>query len=251
MAHHNHTIHAQSLLLRLPRELRDLIIRFTLDELDQIRLDFDRTHNVREHNITPPLYSLPPICAVSQQLYHEATPYFMSKVSPISFNLATTCWLRSWLATFPAGTGYHCIRHISFRNFNSSEQLHGYELIALCPNLRHLNIMFNVEYVSPSATPLTITPEVSAIESLDDLIHTYQLKKIFDVPKLQIFEFGFHHWKLPVSSERTTRVTEWFQAGFRGRGKHVDIVCSQLTERNITYDDVDDIHIRWYLLDNF
>jgi hypothetical protein len=238
-------------LLRLPRELRDEIIRYIFDDYNQERLQFDQHHNVLERVVTPPIRALPPICSVSQQLYLETTPYFLTRVTPIARNLATACWIRKWLATFPSEVGYRSIQQLAFRNFHGPEQIKGYELIALCPNLRYLNIMFGDEYSDPGTVPSlaisSLSSHVNAYESLDNIIIIHQLHRLLEIPNLEVLEFGFHDWELGVSSHRARQVKEWFKAKFQARGKYLLVVCKQMQwSGRQTTDDVDEVALRWY-----
>jgi hypothetical protein len=234
----------RSPLLSLPRELRDEVVRYVLDECTQDRLNFKRRHNVLERNITAPLKALPPICATSRQLYNEATPYFLSCVTPISHDIATTCWLRRWLATFPAGLGYGSIHELSFRNFHGPEQIKGYELIALCPNLRYLQLMLGDEFSDPGTVPSlaikSLSSSVNAYESLDNIILIHQLRKLTDIPKLELLEFGFHDWEQPISCDRARQVKEWLKVKFRAKGRDVHVVCKQMRWNGMYTTDNDD-----------
>jgi hypothetical protein len=238
-------------LLRLPRELRDEIIKYIFNNFDQERLHFGRYHNVQERTVTPPINALPPICSTSQQLYDETTPYFISRVTPQSSSVATTCWLRRWLTTIPLELGYRSIHHLAFRNFHGPEQIKGFELIALCPNLRHLNIMLGDEYSDPGTIPSlaisSLSSSVNAYESLDNIISMHQLHKLIVIPKLELLEFGFHDWEQPVSCDRARQVKEWLKVKFQARGREVIVVCKQMQwGGNVSFDDVDEIADRWY-----
>ncbi|KAF2027696.1 hypothetical protein EK21DRAFT_102393 [Setomelanomma holmii] len=223
---------AQSRLMSLPRELRDMILDYVLDDYAQERINFNRRHNVQEQIITTPLRALPSICATSQQLYAEAMPLFLCRVTPVSHNVATTIWLRRWLATFPLGLGYDCIQELSFRNFHGPEQIKGYELITLCPNLRYLSIMFGDEYSNPGTVPsMAIKPlssSANVYENLDNIILMHQLRKLTEVTNLELLEFGFHDWDQPISFDRARQVKEWLRVKFRAKGKDVPIVCKQM-----------------------
>jgi|TARA_R110002003_G_scaffold232_12_gene16819 hypothetical protein len=235
----------RSPLLSLPRELRDEVVRYVLDECTRDRLNFKRRHNILERTITAPLKALPPICATSRQLYNEATPCFLSYVTPISHDIATTCWLRRWLATFPAGLGYGSIQELSFRNFHGPEQIKGYELIALCPNLRYLQLMLGDEFSDPVTVPSlaikSLSSSVNAYESLDNIILIHQLRKLTDIPKLELLEFGFHDWEQPISCDRARQVKEWLKVKFRAKGRDVHVVCKQMRWNGMyTTEDDDD-----------
>jgi hypothetical protein len=239
-------------LLRLPRELRDEIIRYTFDGYDQERLHVSRHHFVLEQVVTPPIGALPPISTVSQQLYLQATPYFLTLVTPISTNYATTCWIRKWLATFPSDLGYRSIQQLAFRNFHGPGQARGYELIALCPRLRHLSIMFGDEH-SDSGTILSLSirshsSSVNANESLDNIILIHQIHRILEIPNLELLEFGFHDWEHQISYGRAAQIKEWLQVKFRAKGKDVYVVCKQMQwHGRYSLEDVDEIAERWYL----
>jgi hypothetical protein len=222
----------QSRLLLLPRELRDEIVKYIFADFNEEWLNFERQHNILERNVTPPVRSLPPICSASQQLYAETTPYFLSLVTPVSRNVATTCWLRKWLATLPSGLGYRSVRQLAFRNFHGPEQIKGFELIALCPNLRHLNLMLGDEWSDPGTVPSlaisSLSSSVNAYETLENIILIHQLHRLVDLPKLQVLEFGFHDWESSVSSDRARQVKEWLRVKFHAKGKDVNIVCKQM-----------------------
>ena len=220
-------------LLHLPRELRDQIFDYLFDNEQLRRIDFDRKHNVQEARVTRPLESLHPICRVSQQLYIEATPSYLTRVAPISFNVATTCWLRKWFATIPpSGLGYRSIRQLAFRNFHGPEQVKGYELMAMCPNLQFLNIMLGDEYSEagdvPSLGISSLSSLANAYDSLDNIILMHQLHRLLDIPKLKILEFGFHDWAQPVSSVRARQVKEWLKSKLQAKGRDVYVVCKQM-----------------------
>ncbi|KAF1919950.1 hypothetical protein BDU57DRAFT_585973 [Ampelomyces quisqualis] len=219
-------------LLRIPRELRDEIVKHVFEDFDQQRLLIDKYHNVLEQNITPPFRALPPICATSLQLYFETTPYFLRKIKLLSFNLATTCWLRKWLATFPRNLGYLSIHHLAFRNFHGPEQIKGYELLALCSNIRTLNIMFGDEFSDPGIVPSlaisSLSSAINAYESFDNVLLIHQLYRIVELPNLEVLEYGFHDWDEPVSGARERQITEWFGIKFRGKGRDVSVVCKQM-----------------------
>jgi hypothetical protein len=241
----------QSTLLHLPRELRDEIIRYVFDDFNQERLNINRHHNVQERVVTPPIRSLPPICSASQQLYVETTPYFLSRVTPVSFNVATTCWLRKWLATLPFELGYRSIHQLAFRNFHGPEQIKGYELIALCPNLRHLNLMLGDEFSDPGTVPSlaisSLSSSVNAYESLDNILLIHQLHRLVNLPRLELLEFGFHDWEQPVSGDRARQVKEWLKVKFQAHGKNVHVVCKQMQwSSNYSADEVDEISLQWY-----
>jgi hypothetical protein len=238
-------------LLRLPRELRDEIVKYVFDMFGQERLHFSQHHDVLERTVTPPNSALPPICSASQQLYIETTPYFISRVTPLSSSVATTCWIRKWLATFPLRLGYRSIQHLAFRNFHGPEQIKGFELIALCPNLRNLNIMLGDEYSDPGTIPSlaisSLSSSVNAYESLDNIILMHQLHKLIDVPKLELLEFGFHDWEQPISCDRARQVKEWLKVKFKAKGRDVNVVCKQMQwGGDCSFDDMDEISLRWY-----
>jgi hypothetical protein len=238
----------QSPLLRLPRELRDAIFRYTFDEFDLERLDINLNHDVEERKVTPPIESLPPICVVSKQLYDETTPYFLTRIMPISLNVATSCWLRKWLATFELG--YRSIHQLSFRNFHGPEQIKGYELIVLCPNLRYLFVMIGNEHSDPGTVPSlaisSLSSSANAYESLDNIVLMHKLSQLVETPELQVLEFGFHDWE-PMSHDRARQVKEWLSVKFRAKGKDVSIVCKQM-QSGSSYEasGVDEISERWY-----
>jgi hypothetical protein len=238
-------------LLRLPRELRDEIFKYVFDFFDQERLQFSRHHDVTEQIVTPPICALPPICCVSQQLYIETTPYLISRVTPLSSSVATTCWLRKWLATLPNELGYRSIQHLAFRNFHRPEQIKGFELIALCTNLRHLNVMLGDEYSDPGTIPSlaisSLSSSVNAYESLDNIILMHQLHKLIDIPRLELLEFGFHDWEQPVSCDRARQVKEWLTVKFQNKGKDVNVVCKQMQwGGDCSINDMDEISLCWY-----
>jgi hypothetical protein len=242
---------ATSRLLRLPRELRDHVIRYVFDDFDQERLDFNRHHNVHEPNVTRPIKSLPPICVVSQQLYDEVTPCFLTRITPISFNVATSCWLRKWLPTLSSGLGFRSIHQLAFRNFHGPEQHKGFELIAHCPNLRHLSVMLGDEYADagtvPSLAISSLSSSVNAYESLDNIIMMHQLHKLAEISSLQVLEFGFHDWEQPMSHDRARQVKEWLSVKFVAKGMDVNIVCKQMQWGGISAaPDVDEVLMRWY-----
>ncbi|KAF2828953.1 hypothetical protein CC86DRAFT_368104 [Ophiobolus disseminans] len=241
----------QSRLLRLPRELRDEIIRHVFDSFSLERLDFNRHHDVQERIVTTPIKSLPPICIASQQLYDETTPYFLTRIMPISFNVSTTCWIRRWLATFPSGSGYRSICNMSFRNFHGPEQIKGYELVSMLPNLKYLFVMLGDEYSDPGTVPSlaisSLSSSVNAYENLDNIILMHQLHKLTDLPSLEVLEFGFHDWEQPMSHDRARQVKEWLDVKFRARGKEVSIVCKQMQWGGMySANDVDEIAMQWY-----
>jgi hypothetical protein len=237
-------------LLRLPRELRDEIIKYTFDDYNQEPLHFSQRHPVLERVVTPPIGALPPICIVSQQLYLEATPYFLILVTPISFNHATTCWIRKWLATFPSELGYRSIQQLAFRNFHGPEQARGYELIALCPKLRSLSIMFGSKRYDLEITPLTSisshSSPANACESPLSIRLNHQIHKILAIPNLELFEFGFHDWEHPVNSARARHIKKWLQDRFQSKGKNVYVVCKQMQWPGRHCIEVDEIAQRWY-----
>lgn len=140
--------------------------------------------------------------------------------------------MRKWLATFPCNSGFRAIRQLAFRNFHGPEQIKGYELIALCPNLRSLNIMFGDEFADPGMVPSlsikSLSISVNAYESLDNIILIHQLHKLLQIPKLKRLDFGFHDWKHPMSNERARQVKAWLGVKFQGDGKKVHIVCKQM-----------------------
>jgi hypothetical protein len=184
---------------------------------------------VEERKVTPPIESLPPICVVSKQLYDETTPYFLTRIMPISLNVATSCWLRKWLATFELG--YRSIHQLSFRNFHGPEQIKGYELIVLCPNLRYLFVMIGNEHSDPGTVPSlaisSLSSSANAYESLDNIVLMHKLSQLVETPELQVLEFGFHDWE-PMSHDRARQVKEWLSVKFRAKGKDVSIVCSRV-----------------------
>jgi hypothetical protein len=244
-------MNTSSPLLCLPRELRDDIIKYVFDAFDQERLRFSKHHNVSERIITPPLRSLPPICAVSRQLYAEATPYFLTRITLVSSNVATSCWLRRWLASFPTNLGYRSIRHLFFRNFHGPEQIRGYDLIALCPNLRSLNIMFGDEYSDPGTVPSLATTSLSSVvnayECFDNILLMHQLHRLIEIPNLETLEFGFHNWEQPFSSNRARQVKEWLTVKFQAKGKSTHIICKQMQWGSThSADNVDEVFSRWY-----
>jgi hypothetical protein len=225
----------QCRLLRLPRELRDEIIKYVFEDPNQDWLNFKRRKSISSHSITPPTRSLPGICSASKQLHAEATPYFLSLVTPVSLNVATTCWLRAWLATLPSDLGYRSIRALAFRNFHGPEQMKGYELIALCPNLRRLNIMLGDEWSDPGTVPSlainALSSSVNAYETLENIIAMQQLHKLLEIPALEELEFGFHDWEVAVSEDRARQVKEWLRMKWSARGKEVNVVCRQMLWR--------------------
>ena len=243
----------RSRLLLLPRELRNEITKYVFSAFYLERLDFSRHHNVQERIVTPPIKSLPPICVACHQLYDETTPYFLTRIMPISFNVNTTCWLRRWLATFPSGSGYRSIHSLSFRNFHGPEQIKGYELIALLPNLKHLFVMLGDEYSDPGTVPSlaisSLSSSANAYESLDNIILMHQLHRLVDIPNLKVLEFGFHDWEQPMSHDRARQVKEWLNVKFRAKGKEVYIVCKQMQwGGDYSAADGDEILMRWYSL---
>ncbi|KAF2129320.1 hypothetical protein P153DRAFT_366731 [Dothidotthia symphoricarpi CBS 119687] len=232
----------QPLLFRLPRELRDEIYQYTLDDdLKQQRLDFQQRHDVRERAITPPIRALPPICGVSKQVYYEATPFFLSQITPLSLTVETTCWLRKWLATFPSETGYRAIRQLAFRSFHGPEQIKGFELIALCPNLRSLDVMFGDEYSDPGTVPSlaieSLSSAANAYDTLENIVVMHQLHRYIEIPKLERMDFGFHDWQGDVSCERARQVMEWLRVKFHAKGRDVHIECQQMRQEMSDSDD--------------
>jgi hypothetical protein len=241
----------QSAMLRLPRELRDEIYHYVFDDLNLERVDFHRRHNILQRDVTRPSRALHPLCNTSQQLYIEATPVLFSRVTPISHNVATTCWLRNWLATFPAETGYRAIKQFAFRNFHGPEQIKGYDFVALCPNLRYLSVMLGDEYSSPGNIPslaiTSLSTSANAYDSLDNIILMHQLHKLVEIPRLEVLEFGFHDWEQPISCDRARQVKEWLGVKFRARGRDVNVVCKQMQWGALhPDDDLDDLSARWY-----
>lgn len=217
---------------RLPRELRDKVYHYIFDALLWKWLDFQQHHNVCEREITPPIHALPPICKASKQTYYEATPFFLKQVTPFSLNVETTCWLRKWLATFPSDTGYRAVRQIAFRNFHGPEQIKGFELLALCSNLRHLDVMLGDEYSDPGTVPSlaikSLSSAVNAYESLDNIILMHQLYRFVELPRLQRLYFGFHDWQGEMSYDRARQVMEWLRVKFRAKGNKVYLDCRQM-----------------------
>lgn len=241
----------QAAILRLPRELRDEIYHYVFEDINLERVDFHRRHNTQEREVTRPSWALHPLCNVSQQLYVEATPRLLSRVTPISHNVATNCWLHKWLTTFPAGTGYSAVKQLAFRNFHGPEQIKGYDLIALCPNLRSLSVMLGDEYSSPGSVPsfaiTSLSTSANAYDSLDNIILMHQLHKLVDIPKLNVLEFGFHDWEQPASCDRARQVKEWLKVKFQVRGRDVNVVCKQMQwGASHPDDDLDDLSARWY-----
>jgi hypothetical protein len=238
-------------LLRLPRELRDEIYKYTFEVYNQERLCLSPHHHVQERAVTPPIRALPPICSVSHQLYIESTPHFLVRVAPSSPNVATTCWMRKWLATFPSELGYRSIQQLAFRNFHGPEQIKGYELIALCPKLRYLDIMLGDEFSNPGTIPSlaisSLSSSVNAYESLDNIIVIHQLHRLVEIPNLELLEFGFHDWEERISSDRARQIKEWLKVKFQAKGKDVHVVCKQMQWRGRhAADDVDEIALQWY-----
>lgn len=223
---------SNSLLLRLPRELRDHIIAYVFEDFNLERVDFSRRHTALGRKRTPPLSDLPPICKTTLQLYYEATPGYLTRVTPILYNIEMTCWLRTWLATFPSASGYAAIRQVAFRNFHGPEQIKGYELIALCPNLLHLDIMLGDEFADPGTVPSlaisSLSSSVNAYESLDNIILMHQLHRLLKIPRLERLDFGFHDWETPLSNHRARQVMEWLRVKFRAQGREVHIHCRQM-----------------------
>ncbi|KAH7069085.1 hypothetical protein BKA63DRAFT_100932 [Paraphoma chrysanthemicola] len=231
-------------LLSLPRELRDEIFRYVLDDYTEARLNFKRRHNVAERNINVPIKALPAICGTSRQLYYETTPYLLNRVVLVSHDVATTCWLRRWLATFPDGLGYRAVRELSFRNFHGPEQNKGYELMALCPNLRYLHLMLGDEFADPGTIPSlaikSLSRSANVYETLDNIILMHQLLRLTDIPRLELLEFGFHDWEQPISFDRARQVKEWLKVKFEAKGKDVHVVCKQMRWNGmVSTDDYD------------
>lgn len=241
----------QSRLLRLPRELRDIIVVYIFDSFDLERLDFARHHPVQEHNITTPTRSLPPICVASRQLHDETLPYFLSRITPISHSLDTTIWMRRWLETLSPHLGFNAIYHLSFRNFHGAEQNKGYELIAQLPSLTHLIIMLGDPNSAPSTFPSLAISQLSssanAYESLDNIIIMHRLHRLFEIPSLKVLEFGFHDWEQMISHDRARQVKEWLNIKFRAQGKDVNIVCKQMQWNGVDGNDHgDEVLQKWY-----
>jgi hypothetical protein len=225
------TMSALPPLLRLPRELRDEIYAYVFDDFPHQRLRINKYHNVHERIITPPLKALPPICATSLQLYFETTPYFLLHITLLAFNLQTTCWLRRWFATFPNSAGYISIQRLAFRNFHGPEQIKGYELLSLCPNIRSLNIMFGDEFSDPGMVPSlaisSLSSAINAYESFDNVLLMRQFHRIIELPKLEVFEFGFHDWEEPVSWPKERQIEEWLGMKCREKGRDIRVVCKR------------------------
>ncbi|KAF1846508.1 uncharacterized protein K460DRAFT_417572 [Cucurbitaria berberidis CBS 394.84] len=224
---------SKSPLLRLPRELRDKIIANVFnDSRPQTTVDFKRYSVADGKEITPPYLSLPALCKTSQQLYYEATPDFLSRITPALYNIETICWFQNWLASFPSNSGFRAIRQLAFRNFHGPEQIKGYELIALCTNLRSLNIKFGDEYASPGTIPslaiTSLSSSVNAYENLDNIIYIHQLYRLLDISRLERLEFGFHDWEQPISVDRAREVMEWLRDKFQAIGRTVYIECKQM-----------------------
>ncbi|KAH7398534.1 hypothetical protein BKA66DRAFT_437583 [Pyrenochaeta sp. MPI-SDFR-AT-0127] len=240
---------SQSPLLRLPRELRDQIIEYVFEEIKQDRLTFDCPDTSHHQATNARLENLPGICRASGQLYYEVTPYFLSRITPALYDIETTCWLRKWLATLPSGSGFRAIRELAFRNFHGPEQIKGYELISLCPNLCQLNIMFGDEYSDPGIVPSlairSLSSAYNAYESLDNIVLMHQLHKLVDIPKLERLYFGFHDWEQPVSMDRARQVTEWLGVKFRAQGRIVRIECQQILYGNPGDDYFDNMPLRF------
>ncbi|CAO2654973.1 Nn.00g117060.m01.CDS01 [Neocucurbitaria sp. VM-36] len=243
---------SQPPVFRLPRELRDQIIAYVFDDFEEPRVEFN--HVAGEQEMAPPYNELPALCKASKQLYYEATLSFLSRITPVLCNIGTICWLRKWLVTFPSDSGFRAIRQLAFRNFDGPEQIKGYELIALCPNIRTLDIMFGDEYADPGTIPLldimfgdadpgtipssaidSLISSVNAYESLDNIISMHQLYRLVQVPHLERLHFGFHDWEQPISIDRARQVMEWLRIEFQAKGKTVHIECwTPFTFINIT-----------------
>lgn len=220
-----------SKFLCLPRELRDEIFDFALDDGKQERTGFTREHDTTEQ-IRPPLGDLPPLCSVSQQFYLEATPRYLNRATLSSSDATNTSWLIKWLAAFPGESGYRAVQHVAFRNFHDLEQLLGYQLLSSCYNIRSLNIMFGDEFSNTgmlsSLSMMGYSGAMNAYESIDNFMLKYQLHRLLELPKLETLDFGFHDWVQPVSTERARYMKDWLTEEFRARGRYVKIECRQM-----------------------
>lgn len=222
----------------LPRELRDHIIRYTLDDFhedpENVPVDMSWEASLAR-DLSPWSECLPPICKVSYQLYFEATTIYLSMITPLLRDFQTTAWLTRSLAAFPADSGYSSIRRLAFRNFHGIGQTKGYELIALCPNLQKLSVMFGDEFDRPvwSPTPFQDAIEkpngsIDAHQNLANTILMYEMHHILRVPRLKKFEFAYHSWDYIITSKSAEEMISWFSQQFLAVAMSVEIACAQL-----------------------
>ncbi|KAJ4368386.1 hypothetical protein N0V83_006743 [Neocucurbitaria cava] len=235
-------------LFRLPRELRDQILAYVFDDLEEPRVQF-KHHVARAQQMTPPYKDLPALSRASKQLYYEATLLFLTHITPVLSDIETICWMREWLSAFSSDSAFRSIRQLAFRNFHGPDQIRGYELIAMCPNIRFLDIMFGDEYAHPGTVPTlaikSLSSSVNAYESLDNIIAMHQLYRLVDIPKLKGLHFGFHDWDSKVSNDRARQVMAWLRAKFQAQKRHVQIECKQMWY-NFDDEDEHDACCTWF-----
>ena len=219
-------------LLRLPREIRDQIVGYVFEDVEpHEKIEFKLADTQDLKRVDPTWDHLPHICHASMQLYHETTPAFLSHVTPVLQDVETICWMRKWLKSFAYNAGFRAIKQLSFRNFYGPEQIKGHELIALCPNLRHIDITFGDEFsnhVPGNSWDWKREASHNPLESLDEMIRSYQLNDLLAIPKLERFSFEFFQWDVLVSPVRARQLIEWLQIGFAAKGKMVQIECDEL-----------------------
>ncbi|OAL51867.1 hypothetical protein IQ07DRAFT_586217 [Pyrenochaeta sp. DS3sAY3a] len=186
-------------------------------------------------DLSPWSECLPPICKVSSQLYFEATSIYLNMITPVLRDFQTMAWLTRSLAAFPAGTGYKSIRRLTFRNFHGIEQTRGYQLIALCPSLRSLEIMFGDEYHRPERSPTPVEDvidapngSIDAHENLTATILMYEMHRLFKVPNLKQLGFGFHGWTSSTSPKLAEQIISWLAQEFLAGAMSVELKCAQL-----------------------
>ncbi len=230
---------SQSRLLRLPREIRDHIVEYVFDDLNGDLITFKQSNKCSFRKISAPFDGLPGICNTSRLLYYEATPVFLSRVTPVLHHVESITYLRRWLETLPPRIGFQVIRRLKFKYFHGPEQIKGWELISRCPNLRHLNIRFTCESASFGSAGSAGYFEThfnnftSSHGGLDSIIRLYDLEKLFEIPKLERLEFGSYDWRRRYGLGRTKQLCEWLSMWFQMHDRTVNVEGWQ------TFDDED------------
>jgi hypothetical protein len=177
---------------RLPYELRELILYHYIDVFCRRYAHVQFTYEWAAKHPERNYQELPPICRVSEQLYHEATPIFISRHCWEIETTDTCLWMIGFLDEFTVDNmeiGFNSVRAFDFAYlFNTFHDYRENEnpymnLIGRCSGLRYLTIgSIDVGHVMKSH------PEDSGkliLKDVEELINYYGLENIFKCRNLK------------------------------------------------------------------
>lgn len=211
-------------LLSLPRELRDEIYRHVLKPPFTSTFD-NMTNGNNDKDIMNPIItgpdfetlfpSLPPICRISKQLYHETTPLYLSHCTLHFSDAKSTIFLLQWLFEF--GPSVH--RYIQRLRLDEFTEASACLLHALLPQLKSLITLHLSLYTStPTSRPIRYNSAEDI--SLPSLISSHRLDRILELDRLESLTFVFRDLFESREKEHLCHMLKgWFWNEFCRRGR--------------------------------